>query len=211
MGGTSTIYVWFQTVYMLMMTMFEISKNVRIWKRETKSLANEVMCVAADTKYKKRYEYLHEGTMCIGIDTLSTYCLTNDMTDFDSDTIKPVHHHVTGIAGKNSSSISYEGAGKFKIMDDDGQVRTIPLPELYYCSTVPYKIISPQHIDQCWRKSKIGTFSTSTDGNGTMLVWTDQNKKRYVKTVPHCDKSNIPVCRSSPSYGKYRKYLENNP
>jgi hypothetical protein len=84
--------------------------------------------------------------------------------------VKNVHHKITGIGGANSATISHEGAGRFKMTDDNGRTHTTPVPELLYCGTVPYKIISPQHIDQCWRKSNIGTFSTATDGDGTILL-----------------------------------------
>jgi hypothetical protein len=88
---------------LLMMMIIEISKNVRTCQGRTKSLENEIMCVAAATKKEKRYEHLHKGGLCVGIDTLSSYCLTNNMADFKKDTIKLIHYSVTGIAGTNSS------------------------------------------------------------------------------------------------------------
>jgi hypothetical protein len=100
--------------------------------------------------------------------------------------------------------------GKFKLVNDNGILRTIPVPELLYCISVSYKIISPQYIDQCWKKNKLGTFSTRTDGDGTVLLWTDKRGTRYSKTVPHLNESNIPICHSAPRYGKYRNYLKDD-
>jgi hypothetical protein len=192
------------------------NKSTRvIWKVPR----NRIMCMAASAntststsiRKKKRYDYLHENTEFIGIDTLSTYCLTNNLEDIIASTRKQVSHNVTGIAGKNSSVISYEGAGTFKLVDDTGHMCTIPVPELYYCSSVPYRIISPQHLDQCWRKLDLGTFSTKMDGDGTVLLWMNSSGREYQKTVPHSEDSNIPVCSTAPQYGRYRNYLRNNP
>jgi hypothetical protein len=176
----------------------------------TETRRNELVCMATTKGDNRKEDFLHENTAWIGIDTLSTYCLTNDLDDIDISTRKEVLHKVTGIAGKHSSTITYEGCGRFKLVDDVGHTCTIPVPEMYYCSTVPYKIISPQHIDQCWRKEGLGTFSTSTDGNGTIIEWRDSTGKSHHKTIQHSRDSNIPLCHTAPKYRRYKSYLKTN-
>jgi hypothetical protein len=148
-GGHSMQMIKYMIICIITLSM----KNVKIWAKwiENIKLKNEqslyarLMCIVATAKGVNKYEYLHEGTNLIGIDTLSTYCLTNDMSDFDPSTVREVHHKVTGMGGENRSVISHEGAGTFKLRDDNGTTRTLSVPELFYCSTVPYKIISPPY------------------------------------------------------------------
>jgi hypothetical protein len=77
-----------------------------------------------------------EDCTWLGIDTLSTYCITNDLQDFTTTTID-VNEGVTGIGGKKSKSatITKEGSGVFKIVDDLGVTCKIPIPRLFYCKT----------------------------------------------------------------------------
>jgi hypothetical protein len=69
----------------------------------TSSLYQKIFCVTASTKEHKKQNRLHKGTKVIGIDTLSTYCLTNDMRDFDGGTTTLVAHSITGIGGNNNA------------------------------------------------------------------------------------------------------------
>ena len=50
----------------------------------------------------------------IGIDTMSTYCMTNDMSDF-TGTPTPVHKHIRGISD-NSAEVTYKGTAKCGIL-----------------------------------------------------------------------------------------------
>jgi thiaminase len=84
---------------------------------------------------------------------------------------------------------------------------TIPVPELYYCSTAPYRIISPQHVDIMWRKAGLGTFQECTNGIHTKVEWEDEYGDVHVKTVTYTTLSGVPVCATAPSYRHYQNYL----
>jgi hypothetical protein len=172
---------------------------------------SQIICATATIKNKPRNEHLHKNAYCIGIDMLSTYCLTNDIGDFTADTVQSVGHKVTGIGGKNSSTITYKRSGTFKLIDDLGTTCIVPVPELLYCETSPYRIISPQHLDQRWKEDKIGSFSTATDGDGTLIMWVYSNKLKHTKFIPHTEKSNIPIFSGAPQYKRYREYLRTTP
>jgi hypothetical protein len=86
----------------------------------------------------------------------------------------------------------------------------LPAPEMYYCSTSLYKILSPQHLDKMWRQKGIGAFSVVTDITSTKIHWTDSEGVVRIKTIPHTSKSGIPVCYTAPSYKKYHKYICSN-
>jgi hypothetical protein len=106
------------------------------WKR----LRIRVTCLTSST-INRKHDDLHEKSHSLGIYTLSTYFLTNDMGDIIKGTGSEVQANVTGIGGRKSSTITYVGAGTFRIIDDTGQTCELPVPELYYCPTVPYRII----------------------------------------------------------------------
>jgi GAG-pre-integrase domain len=149
---------------------------------------------------------MHENSTWLGIDTLSTYCLTNDMADFVG---KPTREatSIDGIGGKASSTITYVGRGTFRIVDDLGETCEIPVPNLCYCKTVPYKIISPQHLDKCWRELGIGTFGERTDATGTIIEWNVHDRITHTKTISHATRSGIPVCYTAPNYKRYKTFL----
>jgi hypothetical protein len=77
-----------------------------------------LVCMSTKAKGKKKEDYLHKDTSWIGIDTLSTYCLTNDIEDIEESTRRKVHHNVSGIGGSKSATVTYEGCGTFKVVDD---------------------------------------------------------------------------------------------
>ena len=77
----------------------------------------------------------------IGIDTLSTYCMTNDLGDFQG-TPESCTCSVLGV-NNNTAVISKRGTGSYKILDQNGMSHTWIIPDLYYCATTPYRVISP--------------------------------------------------------------------
>jgi hypothetical protein len=80
----------------------------------------------------------------IGIDTLSTYCMTNDLADF-CGTPKDCTCKVLGV-NNTTELISKISIGSYTILDQSGMRHTWVIPELYYCLTTPYRVISPQHL-----------------------------------------------------------------
>jgi Reverse transcriptase (RNA-dependent DNA polymerase) len=141
----------------------------------------------------------------LGIDTLSTYCLTNDMNDFVGST-EPMDAKIVGVSN-DQAKIFKKGKGVFRIQDDKGVQCNLYLPELFYCPTVPYKVLSPQHVDATWRKYNLGIFSEATDSRGTLILWQYQNGTKHTKRIKHTTKSGIPLCHTAPSYEKYKKFL----
>jgi hypothetical protein len=149
---------------------------------------------------------MHENSTWVEIDTFSTYCLTNEMKDFSSPSNR-VRANVTGVAGKDSSTITYQGEGVFRVVDDYGETCKIPIPYLYYCETVPYKVISPRHLDKCWKETGTGKFKSTTSSESMVIEWTDARGNEHTKTISHTTKSGIPVCYTAPSYARYKKYV----
>lgn len=94
------------------------------------------------------YDTCDTDSYYIGIDTLSTYCMTDTLEDFIG-TPQHVQHIVKGVSGP--AHVTHKGEGRFPILDDKGMLHQIIIPELYYCSTLPFKVISPQHLDNLWR------------------------------------------------------------
>jgi hypothetical protein len=130
--------------------------------------------------------------------------MTNDLNDFIGKT-KPMNKKVTGVSN-NKASITAKGSGNFKIEDDQGVTCNIYVHHLYYCDSVPYKVLSPQNLDSTWRARRIGTFSEATDGVGTLLMWKNKSGE-YTKRVVHTGRSGIPLCHTAPSYKKYKEFL----
>ncbi len=143
----------------------------------------------------------------LGIDTFSTFCMTNSSTDFEGNP-KKTHKKVTGVLGEEQkATITLHGPGNFFIMDDAGEICKIYIPDLYYCETVPYRLLSPQHIDRVWKENKMGSMKSTTDNTGTVLQWTDTTGTAHVKTIPHTSISHLPICYTAPSYREYSDFL----
>jgi hypothetical protein len=148
---------------------------------------------------------VYEENKYIGIDTLSTYCMTNSLEDF-IETPRSTNQSVTGISD-SSARITKIGKGHFYILDDLGMKCELVIPELYYCRTAPYRIISPQHLDKMWRESQMGWFEEATNSQYTIIRWEDEYGDTHVKTIKHTTTSGVPVCPTAPDYTRYKKLL----
>jgi hypothetical protein len=124
---------------------------------------------------------LYNETKHIGIDTLTTYCMTNCMNDYIQEP-RDTKQAITGISD-STAMVTKVGKGIFNILDDMGMKCQIPIPELYYCSTAPYRIISPQHLDAMWQEQGMGTFEESTNGKHTRIKWIDELGHSHSKTI----------------------------
>jgi hypothetical protein len=106
----------------------------------------------------------------VGIDSLSTYCITNDLRDF-TETPTSIRREVRGIQNI-PATITYVGRGSFAIIDDDGQNCEIKIKQLYYYSSASVKILSPQHVDKMWRDDDNKNFFTATiNSDGCKIEW----------------------------------------
>jgi hypothetical protein len=115
----------------------------------------------------------------LGIDSLSTYCMTNNIQDF-SEPPRSIKLKVIGISNY-LESVTKVGRGSFRSLDDDGMMCIVLVPELYYCSTPPYRIISPQHLDRTWRTEGTGTFAEATCRQHTRIRWTAEYEDKHTK------------------------------
>ena len=158
------------------------------------------MCLVASTNC------LHTDQNWLGIDTFSTYCMTNNKDDFTSTPTR-IHANVTGVSGESTATISLHGPGTFFVMDELGAVCPLQIPDLYYCATVPYRLLSPQHLDKVWRAQGLGTMRSSTEHAGTTLYWTDNTGKEHAKHIQHTSKSGLPLCYTAPNYREYNDFL----
>jgi GAG-pre-integrase domain len=185
------------------------TRMARICTKRTSAGSVLPVCLISSKQSKKR-TILTEDSTWLGVDTLSTYCLTNDENDFIESPHK-MDQNIVGINGITSKTkVTKVGHGRFTIIDDNGATCKLDIPELYLCTTVPYKIISPQHLDNQWRQRKMGSFHECTNGSGTMIEWIDTDGNKHKKTIEHNNRSGIPVCYTAPKYSKFKKYLQTN-
>jgi hypothetical protein len=101
-----------------------------------------------------------------------------------------------------------KGSGAYDDMDENGMQHTWILPDLYYCPTTSYRIISPQHLDKCWIGDNIGTFFEATSSEGKIIQWTTPNGKEFFKVLKHNTKSGVPVLEAFPNVQSYCKYIK---
>ena len=152
-------------------------------------------------------EYDSDSTW-VGIDSLSTYCITNDINDY-AESPSAIRREVRGIQ-KDPALITYVGKGRFRITEEEGAVVELPIDRLYYCSTAPVKIISPQHLDKMFKiNSSKDYFRASIDSNGCTIKWALQGKEHY-KQLKINNKTGVPVCKTAPGFNNVLKYIKSN-
>jgi hypothetical protein len=104
----------------------------------------------------------------IGVNSLSTYCITNSMQDYISKPT-PIRQNIKGI-NATPAQTTCVGKGSYQILDSRGRHHKFIINKLYYCATSPMKILSPQHLDQIWKsKDSSHRLMSSVDSNGCIL------------------------------------------
>jgi hypothetical protein len=101
----------------------------------------------------------------VGVDTFSTYCLTNDLKDFSRRPTR-CNHQVLGVSN-TPTAITHKGQVTYVVTDDEGRTCPIHVPAMYYCPSIPYRVISPQNLDKQLWANNVGTLSEhmNSDGN----------------------------------------------
>ena len=131
--------------------------------------------------------------------------ITNDLQDF---TIKPtpITRKVKGIAG--SAKATYHRTVKWKIEDDKNIVHTFTIPNTYYITNAPTRILSPQHFAQQMQDHKPHAEGTgwTTTRTTIVLFW---NQRKFTKTVKLNSKLNITMMNTAPGIKQYKSYLMN--
>ena len=131
--------------------------------------------------------------------------ITNDLQDFIRKPT-PITRKVKGIAG--STEATYHGTVKWKIEDDDNMVHTFTIPNTYYITNAPTRILLPQHFAQQMQDHKPhaeGTGCTTTSST-IVLFW---NQRKFTKTVKLDPKLNIAMTNTAPGIQQYKSYIMN--
>ena len=103
--------------------------------------------------------------------------------------------YLAGVGGK----VPIEGIGTllWQIEDDSGIKHKITIKDAYYCSQAPLRLLCPQQ----WasqREKELGpehNTSFTTKAHYSRLSWSE-----FALTVPHDDKTNLPLWRTAPGY-----------
>ena len=139
----------------------------------------------------------------IAVDTGASRTISSHSTDFEGE-ITPTKRTIDGIA----SGLEATGIGTihWTTQDDQGRVHVVRIPNSLYVPASPIRILSPQHwaqeMDDNYPKRR-GTWCATYD-NGCELFW-QQNK--YVKTVKHDSRSNVPIMTANHGTKKYRAIM----
>ena len=131
-----------------------------------------------------------------GIDPMASATISNNKDEFTH--LRPLDKtYLAGVGGR----VPVEGIGTlhWTIEDDTGFLHHIDVKDAYYCSEAPLRLLCPQQ----WasqRRNEVGPdhntkFETFADFS--RLTWSE-----FALTVPHEDKTNLPIWRTAPSYHK---------
>jgi hypothetical protein len=134
--------------------------------------------------------------------------LTNVLSDFVA-TPKPTNVRIRGI-GDAQVAATFIGTVKWGFEDDTGQQHHFVLPNTYYSSAVPGRILSLQHWAQAAndnRPKERGTYSATFD-DCIELYWKQRSCK---KTVPYDLSTNVATLQSAPNYQTFLAYCAELP
>jgi hypothetical protein len=107
--------------------------------------------------------------------------------------------------------VKYFGKGYFNILDSKEQHHKFIIDQLYYCKTIPMKVISPQHIDSMWKRKDINhRIMSAVDSDGCILRWIHKGTT-YTKFIPINNKTGVPMFTSAPRYQQRANCMKKNP
>jgi len=131
-----------------------------------------------------------------GVDPMASATISNDKNEFK--TLRPLTKtYLSGVGGR----VPVEGIGTlcWELEDDLGFKHMIQVHDAYYCSSAPLRLLCPQQ----WaaqRQARLGpdhNTSFTTNASFSRLKWSTNTL-----TIPHDDKTNLPLWRTAPSYHK---------
>ena len=139
-------------------------------------------------------EALDVDSKPFGIDPMASATISNNKNEF-SDLRPLTTTFLAGVGGK----VPVEGVGTlvWDIEDDQGMIHKIKINDAYYCSQAPLRLLCPQQ----WaaqREKQLGpdhNTSFTTNAHYSRLRWSE-----FMLTVPHDDKTNLPLWRTAPGY-----------
>jgi hypothetical protein len=135
------------------------------------SITSQISLVCPKKPTKSRPLLFQTDSDWIGIDTFSTYCLTNNISDFYENPTR-CNHQVLGVSSV-PTSITHKGEVKYIVTDYQGSTHALRVPEMYYCPGIPYRVLSPQSLDKQWRTHRIGTSGSQLFWGGRTVIHTD--------------------------------------
>ena len=120
--------------------------------------------------------------------------------------LTPITRKVKGIAG--SAEAMYRRTVKWTIEYDNNMVHTFTIPNTYYITNAPTRILSPQHFAQQMQDHKPHVEGTGCTTMSTTIVcfW---NQRKFTKTVKLDPKLNIAMTNTAPGIQQYKSYVMN--
>ena len=152
-------------------------------------------CLPTAKSDKLRRLRFDTASFQIGIDNCASYCITNNKSHFISPPTK-VNTKVRTFDGK--CPVQFKGDVVWCIEDDMGRTHHFLIKGVYYMTTIPLCLLSPQHWAQQAQDHKptpYGTGCDSVDDHAT-LYW---RQKTCTRTVPIAA-SNVFTFYSAPTY-----------
>jgi hypothetical protein len=143
----------------------------------------------------------------IAIDNCSSRCLTNSRNDFLPGTVRKCNVAVLGVGGRVRCSI--KGTISWTIEDDLGRAHDIVIPDTPLCSSLPHRLLSPQHwAQETESRSKVPFMakmrpSCSTNADATTLLW---GRGKFTKTIALNKRRNVAVMTTKPGGARYTAF-----
>jgi hypothetical protein len=129
--------------------------------------------------------------------------MTNNKKQFIGKT-RAVSRKVHGLG---TAMILLEGTVRWSWEDDDGVVRTHDILGTQYFPTLPFCLLSPQHLareKQDNYPERRGTWLATYD-DAFVLEWDQRQYRRTIPVSP--DNSNVGFMQSAPGYSTSNKYI----
>jgi hypothetical protein len=137
----------------------------------------------------------------IRVDNCCTKTISFDINDFIPSTLVPVHNRtVSGFVEGSTTAIEQQGTIKWQILDDQGSIRELIIPNSFWVPGGNSRLLSPQH----WAQEVDNNYPLPhgtrciTNGDAVMLQW---NQRNYSKTITlEKDGTNVGTMWSKPGY-----------
>jgi len=144
-------------------------------------------------------DHRYDSDSCqIAIDNCSSRCITNEIRDF-IDEPRRVSVKVTGVAG--SATATYVGTVRWSVRDDKGKTHHWVIPNTFYNSQSPFRLLSPQHWAQErreWRGTGCITYFDAVE-----LFWSHAKFGKMIELDPAM---NVALLRSAPGYSHFSSF-----
>lgn len=142
----------------------------------------------------------------VKVDNCCSRTLSGHKTDFMKGSLKPTNN--IAVEGYNGAHdfVTHTGTIHWRVLDDQGSIRDIIIPNSLYVPTNKLRLLSPQHMAQMYRSKESNADRTRcvTFSDHMILEW---DSRRYKKTIKIDAKaSNIGRLYTVGGYSKYVAY-----